>query len=225
MSKSYLPGQDTEFLAWAQTFSTYLFTHAAELGIEPAAAQAITTSVDSFGTSIGSHNAAQQAAKSSCQLKDDNRDGAETRIRSMVRQLQASPSVTDEQRLSLGITVRGERVLSPMVGGPSRPMGSCDTSQRMRHELRYGDESTPTRRARPVWAMGAEIWCKVTAANEPAPLDPGAYSNLGLNTASPFVVDYGGADAGKMAHYILRWASRDGAKGPWSEIISATIVG
>jgi hypothetical protein len=51
------------------------------------------------------------------------------------------------------------------------------------------------------------------------------YKNLGLNSASPFSVQYGIEDTGKRAHYMLRWVSRDGAKGPFSEIRSVTIVG
>lgn len=32
-----------------------------------------------------------------------------------------------------------------------------------------------------------------------------------------------GAGAGKAAHYMLRWVSTTGEKGPWSEMASATV--
>lgn len=35
--------------------------------------------------------------------------------------------------------------------------------------------------------------------------------------------DFDGADAGKTPHYMLRWVSTTGEKGPWSETASATV--
>jgi len=32
-------------------------------------------------------------------------------------------------------------------------------------------------------------------------------------------------DAGKMAHYVLRWRMRDGSVGAWGDTVSATITG
>ena len=32
------------------------------------------------------------------------------------------------------------------------------------------------------------------------------------------------ADANKVAHYMLRWESMRGETGPWSELVSATVV-
>jgi hypothetical protein len=34
-----------------------------------------------------------------------------------------------------------------------------------------------------------------------------------------------GADAGKNAHYLVRWITSRGDAGPWSETASATIAG
>ena len=42
---------------------------------------------------------------------------------------------------------------------------------------------------------------------------------------TPYVAEYDGADAGKMAHYMLRWRMRDGSTTAWAETVSATITG
>jgi hypothetical protein len=73
--------------------------------------------------------------------------------------------------------------------------------------------------------MGAEIWRAITAAGAAAPVDPSGYTFIALDTSTPYVLDFAGADAGKTAHYILRWVSTRGQKGPWSETVSATIGG
>jgi hypothetical protein len=110
------------------------------------------------------------------------------------------------------------------VGGIStRPIGVVDTSQRLRHEIRFSDEATPTKRAKPAGVMGCEIWVKVSAAGEAAPSGAGGLSFLSLDTASPYIAEYDGANGGKTAHYMLRWVKSGGEKGPWSETVGATI--
>jgi len=35
-----------------------------------------------------------------------------------------------------------------------------------------------------------------------------------LDTRTPYTADWTGADAGKVAHYLLRWVNTRGEKGP-----------
>jgi hypothetical protein len=106
----------------------------------------------------------------------------------------------------------------------SRPIGSADTSERFMHTIRYRSEGS-SGRARPENAKGCEVWMKITAPGEPAPTKPEEFTCQGLNAASPFVKQFSGDDAAKTAHYLLRLVLRDDSKGPWSEMVSATIVG
>jgi hypothetical protein len=46
---------------------------------------------------------------------------------------------------------------------------------------------------------------------------------LAVDIRTPHLGSFAGADAGKAAHYMLRWISTTGEKGPWSETASATI--
>jgi hypothetical protein len=50
------------------------------------------------------------------------------------------------------------------------------------------------------------------------PVDPGELELLAVDTR-----DYAGAQGGKPGHYMLRWVSTTGEKGPWSETASATV--
>jgi len=141
-----------------------------------------------------------------------------------VRQLQASGDVDNSERAALGITVP-DTIRTAAVGGIStRPIGAVDTSQRLRHEIRFTDEATPTSRAKPAGVMGCEVWVKVSATGEAAPSSADELSFLSTDTASPYIAEYDGANAGKTAHYMLRWVKSSGEKGPWSETISATIT-
>ena len=84
----------------------------------------------------------------------------------------------------------------------------------------FADEAAPTRKAKPAGVMGAEIWVKI---GDPAPTDPGQLSFLSVDTRTPYTADFTGEDAGQTAHYMLRWVTTTGEKGPWSETASATI--
>ena len=97
-----------------------------------------------------------------------------------------------------------------------------DSSQRLRHLLRFSDELTPTSRARPAGAIGCEVWVKI--GGEP-PADPSSLTFLGTSTRTPFAADFAGTDANKPAHYMLRWVGLRGAKGPWSATVTATVGG
>jgi len=140
-------------------------------------------------------------------------------IRALVRRLQASPAVSDAERQSLGINVRDTTPTT--AGAPSsRPVVKVDSSQRLRHVIAFADAATPTRTAKPAGVMGAEIWVKIGPT---PPVDPSECTFLALDSRTPYTADYAGADGGKTAHYMLRWVSTNGDKGPWSETASATI--
>jgi len=220
----YIPRSDTEFQAWLANFVTYANAHVADLGLAPGDIIPISTGQTDFEAKMTDNFTAQQAAQSARQAKDASRDQLESLIRQLVRQLQASGDVDDAERAALGITIP-DTIRTTAAGGIStRPIGAVDTSQRLRHEIRFSDEATPTSRAKPAGIMGCEIWVKVAAVGEAAPSSADELSFISMDTASPYIVEYDGSDGGKTAHYMLRWVKSSGEKGPWSETISATIT-
>ena len=220
----YIPRSDADFIPWSQSFLAYLMTHTDALGVLPEDVTSISTGVLSFEGVYQSHLTAQHNATAAKETKNASRTAIEQAIRTLVRQIQANPAVTDTQRASLGITVPDRNLSVDATSVASRPLGKVDTSQRLRHAISFTDEDTPTSRAKPGGVMGCEIWVKVLPAGEAAPSDPSELTFLALDTASPYT-EYSGAEASKTAHYLLRWVKTNGEKGPWSETVSATIVG
>ena len=220
----YIPTNDAEFQAWADNFMSYASSHLADLSLAPGDLAELTGLQTDFNTKLSAHIAARQAAQSARQAKDSSRNEYKSAMRRLVRKLQVSDSVDDPEREALGITVP-DRIRTANTGEiTTRPVGQVDTSQRLRHTIRFTDETTPTRRAKPPGIMGCEIWVKVLPVGEPAPADVSTFSFVFMDTSSPHTVDYDGSDGGKTAHYILRWVKRGGRKGPWSETITATIT-
>jgi hypothetical protein len=57
------------------------------------------------------------------------------------------------------------------------------------------------------------------------PKGPSECTFLTLKASTPFLATFEGPDAGKMAHYMIRWRMRDGSTSSWGETVSATITG
>lgn len=135
--------------------------------------------------------------------------------RSLRDECPADP-VTNSCRLAASL-----RTLSVMAGkhssktvAPAKAAGSAD------------QRSGP--RSRAAGVRGAQIWVRGAWASRPrnsapAPLDPNKLTFLATATRTPQVAAFAGADANKVAHYMLRWESTRGEPGPWSETASAKI--
>lgn len=217
----YIPSGDAEFNTWQTNFINNLSESKAELGLTDAEIASIKASQGEWASAYDSHIAAKAAAEGARQAKTDARASYEAALRSMARRVQSSVVATDKHRAQLGLNVKESTRTSAGVPA-TRPVAQVDTSQRLRHTISFADESTPSVRAKPAGVMGCEIWSKI---GEPAPTDPSQLHFLGLDTSTPYLVQFGGEDAGKTAHYMLRWVNKKGEQGPWSQTVSATITG
>ncbi len=216
----YIPGPDGDFNAWQANFVTYATANAAALGLDPLVdIPPVATAQTTWTTDYGANTAAQAAAQAARQAKEAARSAFEGVIRPLVGRLQASADVDDTERAALGITVPDTK---PTPVGPptTRPVAVVDTSQRLQHTIAFVDESTLTSRAKPAGVRGAQVWVKI---GDPPPVDPNELTFLATDTRTPYVANFDGADANKVAHYMLRWESTRGDVGPWSETASATI--
>lgn len=218
----YLPINDAEFSDWVDRFVAYAEPHAEQLGFGVTDLEALYAAHPLWDTALTAHMTAQAAAKAARNTKDENRAKMDSIIRGLVARIQAFPGTTDADRQALGITVKGPAT-SGISLGPSeeKPLAIIDVSARLMHVLRVQNvTSTGTKKAKPSGALGCEVWRKVGE-------NPSGTSDLeyvGLVTRNPYVVNYEDADAGKTAHYMLRWVNSRGEKSRWSETESATIA-
>ena len=235
MAGDYIPDGDARFDAWQSNFVTYVNDHLADLGLLAADVAGLNGSAASWSSDYPAHGAAQSAARAATEAKQRARNQLKAMIRPLVRRLQAESQVDDGERAAMGITVP-DRVATPTGAPVTRPLVRVDSGQRLRHTIHFADEATPTRRAKPSGVMGVEIWVHLAEASAgDAGLGegaggpgegagaPGALRFLSMDTRTPHVAEYKGADGGQTAHYMLRWVATTGEKGPWSETASATV--
>jgi len=224
MGKEYLPLADQDLRAWLANFVTYAAANTAGLGIVAGDVTPISTAQTDFDAKLDAHITALAAARASTQAKGLSTRTVKTAIRALVKKLQASTTVTDAQRQALGITVADDG-RTPVAAPTTRPVVSVSSNQRLRHDVRFADEATPTRRGKPAGVRGAEVWVKIVPAGTAPPIAQSEMTFLDVATSSPFNAEFAGENAGKTAWYWLRWVNTRGEKGPWSEPGSATIAG
>lgn len=221
MSGSYIPSKDTDFSTWLQNFLTYVTAHAAELGITGAQIAALGALQTTWNASLAAHQQAQIDAKTRTKEKLADRKAMEEALRPIVSFIQDSATTTDAMRQAMGLTVSGGAVPSDAEISEEKPLPIIDMGSRMKHVIRVNTvTSTGTKRARPAGMIGCELWRKI--GETPSGVDDMEY--VGIVKKTPYVIEYSDAEAGKMAHYAMRWINGRGEPGSWSETESATIA-
>jgi hypothetical protein len=218
----YIPRPDAEFNTWQDNLINTLNANPADFNLTAADVAPLITAQTGWTSAYSGHIAAQATADAAQKTKQSARSDYESVLRSLVRRIQGDSATTDTHRAQLNISLRETPRISTTGVPDTRPVARIDNSQRQQQTVHFSDEATPNSRAKPDNAMGAELWVKV---GDPAPTDPSELRFLGLDTQSPYVAHYSGADAGKTAHYMLRWVNSKGEPGPWSQTASATITG
>lgn len=208
---------DNELINVANQLISAMTADPAAYGTTIQAVAALGVIRDTFDTDLTAQIAALAASKASTATKEGSRSPLVNAMRGHRDTARAS-GATEAQMAATALPFGGDKV--PPTA--TVPIGSVDTSQRLRHTISWTEATTPDNKRRPRGAMGAEIYVKLDGA---PPIDEKECSFLTVDSATPYVVIYDGTDAGKMAHYLMRWRMRDGTTGPWSETLSATITG
>ena len=219
-NKDYIPKTDAEFDSWQQNLLSQLKKDKAKFALADAAETSLGELQATWQGTYAAHLSAQTEAASKRAAKDTARDTFISELRRQVQQTQHTPGVTDADRAALGLSPRDTtRTAAPVPA--TRPVATIEAGLSLRHTINFFDEGTPNARRKPDGVLGCEIWCKV---GDPAPTDPAQLVFVALDTATPYIKNFDGADAGKIVYYRLRWLNTHGEPGPWSQLYSATVT-
>jgi hypothetical protein len=214
-----IPQPDEDFDNLMNLFVPYAAGHAVALGIPAGMATGLTGALDLWNDAFPAHKTAQTAAQTATTIKNTTRSDLTARARPAIQIIQNNPAVSDDVRVEMGLPILDKTPTRPAVP-TTRPVAIVDTRQRLQHVISWRDETTVKGKAKPPGVRGAQIWHFVGPT---PPGDPGEFEFVALDTATPYLLEYEAADAGKLASYLLRWENTRGEFGPWSETVSATI--
>jgi hypothetical protein len=216
----YIPSSDAEFSIWMKNYSTKLNTLKGSLNLNGQSLTDLGSLQSAYDADLQKVNEARASMASAAQAKDKSRQLLEESVRQLTRELQVNTALTDADKADLQITVT-DQTRTPAAVPQSRPVAQVDTSKPQQHTISWVDEATPTSKAKPEGVYGCELRCQIGGAE---PVNPDDMKFLAIDTRSPYVAHYDGADAGKTIYYRLRWVNTRNEHGPWSDIYSATIT-
>lgn len=215
----FIPSADDKFDIWQGQFITTVKTNPAKFGLSALDLTTALAQQTVWVAKYPAHVKAQMDAATATTAKDDARDTYEPTLRGLAQKVHGTPGMTNAIRAEAGLPDRGGARSS--VGAPdTKPLPRIEGVEHYTLVIHWVDEETPLRRAKPDGVLGAQIYRYI---GDQAPVDPAAFSFLGLDTATPYRDDHDPANAGKTAHYVLRWQNAKGETGPWSSVISAKI--
>ena len=218
----FVPSNDAEFNLWQTSLIDIVSNNVGNWEISTADFASLkdwqTKWIDAYGKASNKQN----RTSADVQAKNDARVIFEPAIRSFVAQwLSNNSKVANSDKERMGLTVKStSRKAAPTPD--SRPLATVDFSVRLQHTLHFYDEASPRSKAKPKGVHGCEIWMKMGGD---APKSASELSYIATDTATPYTVNFDGADAGKTVYYWLRWVNTRSERGPWSSQVSAMVVG
>ena len=222
---SYVPQPDSIFATWLDNFSTKLTANPTEYGLVAGDAAAVDGVNDTFQLAYA--NAIDPSTRTSATIaaKDAGRVNAESVVRPLAVRVIQNPSVTNEARVALGVTVPTP-VPTPIAPPTTAPSLILINAVPLLHNMAYRDATDPLVRAKPFGVVSLSLFVQIGVS---AGIDPDAAGFKGDFNKTPFQVPWLAADRGKHATYWARWKTRSGPAGvpqlgPWSAGMDTLII-
>jgi len=166
---SFLPNTDAGLLAWSLNFKTLITSAPTTYGLTASLATAYGTLHDSYATALA---AADPAIRTKTAVA--NKNSARTALKNNARLLndlvQGTASVTDGQKLELGLTVRATP--TPIPPPSSAPGLDVLSVSGWTVKIKLHDSDSTAKRGRPAGVIGAAVFSFVGAE---APTDIAAW--------------------------------------------------
>lgn len=211
---------DRDLIAELRVLQTAIDGNEADFGLILGDTIALGTSIDNFETSVDTLDTKKAEAAAAFGDRDNLRGVMNLGAGNKIKQIRLHVGNDPAKLGAAGLDVYD--TTSSAAGAPSSaPLALIDYDI-LKHIIKFRDAATPDKRGKPAGMLGAEIWSKVGG---PAPTSDSDFSMVTLDTASPHVIFYSMEDAGKSVWYRLRWVSKSGEKGGWSETVLATVNG
>lgn len=218
----YFPSIESDLRLWTENFHTLITATPTLYGLVAGDATIIAaactdweTNYDALVTARASHT------ETPAMVLDKDVAKAEMQVvcRSYSQSVRNNPNVSDANKLALGLTLV-DTTRTPIPPPTTYPVLQLSAPGPLTQTLKYADNETPTRRARPAGASAMEVF--ITVGTAPA-VDPSASQYRRLITRQPFVFDFASDQAGKIATYFGRWINSKGDAGPFSAATSLAI--
>lgn len=225
-NQSIPTGPDSEVLPWTENFATVFGASPTTYGFTSVEATDVTTAVENYRDAYDIAGVAGRVAVNPGGYTQPNRAAlmsaraaALSVIRPLAVQIQANPGISDEDKLDAGIVPRNFS-RTPVLVPETSPVLTFLQAGVGTHLLAFADQLTPSRKTKPFGAIGLQLYRK--AAASVSGLDELEFHAMFSRNA--VLSEFDAADAGKICTYAARWVGTRGDVGPWSALLTATVL-
>lgn len=217
MPRDFLPRRDAELLSWAGNFADAILTDPAAYGLTIVQAAAFQARREAFGAAYELATVPATRTRSTVNAKDEARARLEVEARTLAGIVRAQSTVSNEQRVNLGVSPRQPR-RGRIPPPANRPALHVSDVRGRRISLRLSDP-TALRRGRPQGVAGAVIFLHVADA-PPQSLAEWGFATQTTRTACTVAV---GPDVppGSKVWFSARWFNPRAELGPPAEPVCA----
>jgi hypothetical protein len=221
MSQSFIPSRDALLLDWSNNFNTLITAAPTTYGLTAAQATTYGTLNTAWSDAYTTATAPSTRTRGTIAAKNAARATLVENARLLARIVQATSTVTPQQKIDLGLTPR-DVIPSPINPPTESPVIELVSAlgRMLKVNLRsVGSE----RRGKPAGVHGASVFSFIGAA---APADIADWTVQGSTTRTSFEVEFAASvPAGSQVWLTAFWFNPRSQSGPACTPISAYIAG
>jgi hypothetical protein len=218
----FLPSREAELVTWVGTFKALITATPTSYGLTAGQATTYGTLATNFVTAYNLANADATRSPSNIVAKDDAKALLIANTRLLARIVQATPTVTAQQKSDLGLTVRDTQP-SPIPPPATAPDIDIVSTVGSTVKLRLHPAGEPTRRGKPAGVAGAAVFSFVGAV---APTEESAWTFQGLTTRTTVDITFPGTVApGAKVWFTAFWRNPRDQNGPAATPVTTNIPG
>ncbi len=221
MPTDFLPSRDADLLAWSANYSALISATPTAFGLVAGQATTYAALHASFASALATATEPTTRTRGTIAAKNAARTPLRASARDLARIIQAFPTLTNEQRINLGLTVRDVEP-SPINPPTETPVLEVVAAigRTLKVKLRAIDSD---RRGKPEGVAGATLFSFVGTA---PPADISQWKFEGSITRTTFDVEFAPTvPAGSQVWLTAFWFSPRAQSGPACTPVTAYLAG
>lgn len=216
---SFLPSRDSLLLAWSSNFSTQISATPTAFGLTAAQATAYAALHTAYSTAYTAAIDPATRTKANISTKNVAKKSLRTSAQDLAKIANAFPTITNAQRILLGLTPRSGTI-TPVNPPTEAPVMEIVSTNGRTIKLRLHSQST---KSKPAGVKGASLFSFV-GATPPADIDSWKFE--GSTTRTHFEMSFSSSTpAGSQVFLTAFWFNPRSQSGPACTPVSAYIAG
>lgn len=219
-SPYYLPAGLLPFQDWNNNFDTLISTNPTRYGLTAPLAAGHASLTGNFNNALAVSTAPSTRTPVTVAATNIAFNAVRVSAQNLVQIAQASGLLTETIAAEIAVTFR-DKIKTPIPPPTQIPTLAMESITPFQSVFRIKEAGADNNRI-PAGCVGYQVAVAIAPVNPPT--SPDELTLIGNGTKRFYTVPYSGLDGGKTTYTAVRYVNARQAVGPWSNIITSTIV-